>query len=297
MTAPFILSASRRTDIPAFYSEWFMSRIREGRAEFKHPYSQERISIEIKPETVPAIVFWSKNFAPMIDCLDELEDKGFRRYLVHYTITGLGEFFEPGAPGTVEAVETLKKLSDRIGPDRVLWRFDPMVITKRITVEKTLDRFAGLCDELRGQVKKCYTSIMAPYRKISTRVAKYEDEHKDTIAGPGPDEFAGFASSLAEISSEAAITVHACCTSELIGFGVMPSRCVDAGLISKLWPDLNLVPDPAPTRKACGCHRSIDIGAYDTCPHRCIYCYANYRDAIITEHHSSHRPQNFSMTP
>jgi len=292
---PFIISASRRTDVPAFYSEWFLERTKQGRAEFKHPYSKQRISVPLTPDRVAAIVFWTKNMTPMMERLKELEDSGFDRYLVHYTVTGLGKSWEPRVPETDEAVEVIKKLSEMIGPERVLWRFDPIVITKKITVEKTLARFGQLCEVLGGHIKRCYTSIMQPYKKIASRIKSYETDNRDAVREPGPDEVIALGSGLAGLARQANIVVHACCTPELIGFGVMPARCVDGDLINELWPGSGLVPEKAPTRKACGCHRSIDIGAYDTCAHLCRYCYANCRDSVIAKRLSSLRPENISM--
>jgi hypothetical protein len=177
----------------------------------------------------------------------------------------------------------------------MLWRFDPMIITEKITFEKTLDRFKGLCDSLFGSVRRCFTSIMVPYRKIEKRVRSYEESRGDKVRAPELDELAELSLGLAGIAGEAGITVHACCAGDLIGFGVYPARCVDGDFILSLWPDCGLDPEPAPTRKGCGCHRSIDLGAYDTCPHRCLYCYANFHDSLIRKRHASHRPESLSM--
>lgn len=294
---PFILSASRRTDVPAFYAEWFMERLRSGRAEYLHPYTHERIAVPLDPERVAAIVFWTKNFAPMMDRIEEMEGRGFSRWLAHYTITGLGREWEPRAPEAKESVAVVKALASRLGAGRIIWRFDPMVFTERITPERTIERFEWLCRALAGSVNRCYVSVMLPYAKTAKRVAAYEREYNDKVRAPGDDELFELASRMAAIGSGSGITLHACCEPRLMGFGVSPARCIDADLIRSLWPGCGVLPEPASTRKGCNCHRSVDLGAYDTCPHRCLYCYANSHEALIEKRRASHRPENACLTP
>jgi hypothetical protein len=294
---PFILSASRRTDVPAFYAEWFMERLRRAYTEYVHPYSHERIAVPLGPERVAAIVFWTKNFAPLFKRVPELERLGYSRWLVHYTITGLGREWEPRAPDAGESVNTLKALSARIGPERIYWRFDPMVFTRRTTPARTLERFAGLCRALTGSVKRCYVSVMQPYAKTAERVAGYEREQGDAVGAPGDAELFELSSRMAAVGAECGITIHACCDSRLAGFGMAPARCIDADLIRSLWPECGVPAEAAATRKGCNCHRALDIGAYDTCPHRCLYCYANSHDSLIARRHATHRPDLPGLVP
>jgi hypothetical protein len=291
MDGPFILSASRRTDVPAFYAEWLLERLRRGYAEYVHPYSHERIAVALGPERVAAIVFWTKNFAPLLERVAELDRLGYPRWLVHYTITGLGREWEPRVPEAQESVGVLKELASLIGPDRIYWRFDPMVFTRRITPERTIERFEGLCRALAGSVKRCYVSVMQPYAKTAGRVAGYEREHNDAVSAPDDAELFELSSRLAAIGAESGITLHACCDSRLAGSSMAPARCIDADLIRSLWPESGAAADSAPTRQGCNCHRALDIGAYDTCPHRCLYCYANSRDSLIQKRHAAHRPE------
>jgi len=291
----FIVSASRRTDIPAFYAEWFLRRLREGRAEYVHPYTKARIAVELDPARVAAIVFWTKDFAPLLTRVDEMERLGFGRWLVHYTITGLGPEWEPRVPSAEEAVMILRRLSERIGPERLYWRFDPLVFTGRLTVAATLARFERLCDRLHGFVTRCYTSVMAPYKKVEKRVAQYEIAYRDRMRALAGEELHELSGRMAAIGRPAGITVHACCAPELLGFGVQPARCLDAGLVLKLWPDCGLLPADGPSRRHCACHRAVDLGAYDTCPHRCLYCYANLSDRLISERFHCHRPEDLAL--
>jgi hypothetical protein len=281
--------------VPAFYSEWFLHRLREGRAVYVHPYTKARLEVALDPERVAAIVFWTKNFMPLLSRVEEMERRGYRRWLVHYTITGLGRDWEPRVPSVKEAVSVLRRLADRIGPERLYWRFDPMVFTERLTAGATLVRFENLCAQLQGSVKRCYTSVMVPYNKTARRVAAYEKKHRDRVRALGSEEAPELARQLADIGRAAGISVHACCAPELLGFGVQPARCLDAGLVLTLWPECGLAAKDAPSRAHCNCHRAVDLGAYDTCPHRCLYCYANMSDSLINLHSARHRPQAASL--
>ncbi len=290
MSDAYILSVSRRTDIPAFYTEWFMNRIDEGKAAYVHPYTGKLIEVELGPENIAAIVFWSKNMAPLAKRLEELSDKGFARYLVHYTITGLGPSWEPRVPKTDEAVETFERLAKNIGPRRLLWRFDPIVLTENVGVKETLKRFESLCKRLCGMTFSCFTSVVQPYSKIKPRLKEYENEHHDKAITPREEHYTELMTGMAETARQAGITVYACCTPSLLGFGIEAAACIDGKKILDLWPECGLVPQKAPTRKHCNCSRAVDIGAYDTCPHACLYCYANSRPETIRKRRNGHDP-------
>ncbi len=290
-----ILSVSRRTDVPAFYSEWFMNRLEEGRLEYRHPYTGKVHEVIISPEGTAAIVFWTKNFAPMLERLDEMEALGYGRYLVHYTITGLGRGLEPLAPPAEESIRTLEKLSGRVGPERLIWRFDPIVLSKRTGVASTLERFAGLAAKISGKVRDCFTSVMEPYAKTRGRLAAYEAKSGDEIVAAEGDDLMRLSMGLGEAGRKAGISVRACCSPGLLGFGVQPARCIDGDRILSLWPGCGLIPAASPTRKSCGCDRAVDVGAYDSCPHRCVYCYANAADNTIARVHANHDPRSAGL--
>jgi hypothetical protein len=136
---------------------------------------------------------------------------------------------------------------------------------------------------------------MVPYKKIEARVRRYELTHRDPVRVPTGEELARLSYYLAEIGRSAGITVHGCCAPELEGFGVQPGRCLDAGLIQRLWPEAGLAAEDGPSRKNCNCHRAVDLGAYDTCPHRCLYCYANLSDNLIAQRFCGHDPDRAAL--
>jgi len=289
MNPPLIISASRRTDLPAFYSEWFMGRVGAGFLKTRNPFSEKEIRVSLKPEDVAAVVFWTKNFSPMMRHLPELEDCGIF-FLVHYTITGLGKDFEPNAPATEEAVKNFRQLSERLGPERVLWRFDPIVLTARLREEETLARFSRQCSMLAGSTQRVYFSFVELYARVARRIKHYEHQTRDRVLEPGPALKQRISARLAELAHSRGMSLYACCEPELLGFGVEPAHCIDADFISRL-TGKNFERKPSPTRKSCGCDYAIDIGAYDSCKHLCWYCYANSHPALARKNYSAHRWQ------
>ena len=268
--APHIVSASRRTDIPAFYMPWFLGRLRAGFARYPHPFTGEPQEVSLRLEHVHSIVFWSKDYAPFLEHADEVEDRGYP-YGCHFTITAIPRTLEPGVPEWQQAARSFEVLSRRIGPRRVWWRFDPILLTDEFGAAHYLESFRAMAAALEGLTERCYFSFTALYGKARRRleaeaVPAYEPELADKQA---------LAQELAQMAAERGMTLHACCCGELVSDAVHKARCVDAGLLTELFPGGSLKPERRPTRKGCGCDASRDIGMYDTCPHGCIYCYAN----------------------
>jgi len=265
-----IISASRRTDIPAFHSEWFMRRIREGWVEYKNPFGGAVYRVSLLPEDVRAIVFWTRNSAPLRPHLDELDAMGYH-YYVHFTITGLPSQLEPCSPTKNAAIGELRALSDRLGAKRVLWRYDPILDSDRSPLADLREVFARLARDLSGYTERCYISFADLYGKAVRRMSQAGIVWRD----PPDDEKRSFARELAAIAGKHSIRVYACCEDLLVGETIAKAHCVDADLIEELWPMAGERVAVRATRKGCGCYASRDIGAYDTCGHGCMYCYAS----------------------
>jgi len=287
MNPPYIISASRRTDIPAFYSEWFIRRVRAGGLKVRHPFSQKELKISLNPEEVVGIVFWTKNFSPMFSHLKELEERGFF-YLIHYTITGLGSSFEPRVPEPEKSIELFQKLAERVGKKRIFWRFDPIVITEKIGEEETLERFEKILVNLKNYTERVYFSFLELYARVKRRIKYYEKEHQDRVLEPTPAEKEKIAQRLKELAHRHGLSIYACCEPELVGFGIQQAHCIDARLIAEL-SGKNFPSKISPSRRFCGCYYSLDIGAYDTCPHLCWYCYANNHPQLVKKRYTQHR--------
>ena len=281
---PQVISASRRTDIPAFYGEWFLNRLRAGRVVAYNPFGGQRYEVSLRREDVAGIVFWSKNFAPFLPALSEIERRGYPFYL-QYTITGLPRSLEPNVPDWTRSIDAFRELASRYRPEAVQWRFDPIVLTDGITPQVTLDRFRRIADALAGLTHRCYLSFMDPYAKVRRNMATYESESRDRVLEPDPQLRNDLAARLAREARARDMRLLACCEADLVGEGIERGRCVDGRLLRELFPGCQASVELRPTREGCGCTASRDIGAYDTCPHGCLYCYANANKDIALRAH------------
>jgi hypothetical protein len=280
-----IISASRRTDIPAFYVPWFMNRLRAGFARYPNPFSGELYTVSLRPEDVHSIVFWSKFYGPLLPHLDELEARGYRFYF-HYTITGAPRALEPHVPAWEQAVEVARQLAARTSPCQVLWRFDPIVFTAELGTEFYVNRFRELAAALAGATGRCYFSFATFYGKVARQLRRAGIRYHD----PAPEEKQALTAALAGIAGEHGITLYACCQDTLVSGRVQKAHCVDGDLLAELFPERPLVSEARPTREQCGCVASRDIGMYDSCPFGCAYCYANRSHAAALARFRAHDP-------
>ncbi|MFA6450291.1 MAG: DUF1848 domain-containing protein [bacterium] len=313
-----IISASRRTDIPAFYGDWFMNRIREGAAGFVNPFGGQRYNVSLRPEDVIFIVFWSKNFEPFLKHLDELDERGYKFYF-QFTITGLPKVFEENTPMAAQAVETSRLLADRYSPDHVLWRFDPIIFTSITSPAETLERFVELAGAMEGVTRRCYFSYVQFYGKVRRNFEEIYSKRGITFrADPDEErkrteskaftydltrgEKIAFARELSVHAAGRGIDMHTCCGDYLLNGGgdggpsIYKAHCVDGELIERLTGGVCGAP-LKPTREECGCYESRDIGAYNTCPHGCHFCYANVNKEMAAKNFEllSARVAAFSM--
>lgn len=265
-----IISASRRTDIPAFYSEWFAKRLAEGWTSVRNPYSGRVYHISLKSQDLHSIVFWSKDFSPLIRRLPEVE-RATKNLFFHFTITGVPKALEERTPAPEAGVEDFLYLAGRYSPEHLIWRFDPVVLTDKIPFDHYLAEFDRTAGMLKGAARECYISFAEPYKKVVRNFKKTGHTLLDT-----PDEVKReYAEELAVVAEGYGIKVSACCNDFLLSDRIGKARCIDGERLAGLFGDFDVDTARNPTRKGCACTRSIDIGAYDTCPHGCAYCYAN----------------------
>ena len=286
-----VISASRRTDIPAFYSEWFMNRIRDGYVRWVNPFSRIVHRISLRPEDVMAFVLWSKNYAPLLPHLDELDALGYRM-LFHFTINGLPKAFEPRVPDAADMVECARTLSHRYGADAVLWRYDPVLISSITDRQYHLNRFRELCTALEGAVNRCYFSFVVFHNKVQRNASALRRETGIVLHDLPTADRVEIANALADIAFEHGIEMLSCCGDYLLGGTIKKAHCTDAALLLRLYPDRIRRLVEVPTREGCGCCECTDIGAYDTCPHRCMYCYANSRVQTALRSYERHDPRS-----
>jgi DNA repair photolyase len=272
-----VISASRRTDIPAFYSRWFMERIKVGTVDVANPFNPNQIRhVDLRPESVHAIVFWTRNPRPLTKFLPELDLMGYRYYFL-YTITNYPKEIEPNVPSLKKTIETFKMLSDIIGPDRAIWRYDPIILSSITNADFHRGNFLQLALCLEGLSNRIIISFLNFYKKTERRLndlsankgIEWNNEHS-----VGTDLY--FMKELKEISDSYGFTIHSCAEEhELKLYQINPGRCIDNDLLNRLFGlSLPHRKDVA-QREKCLCDTSVDIGAYNTCGYRCIYCYAN----------------------
>lgn len=284
-----VISVSRRTDIPAFYSEWFMNRIRDGYVRWVNPFSRIVHRISLRPEDVMAFVLWSKNYAPLLPHLDELDARGYRM-LFHFTINGLPQAFEPRVPDAADMVECARALSGRYGADAVLWRYDPVLISSITDRQYHLSRFHDLCVALEGAVKRCYFSFVVFHNKVQRNASALRRETGIALHDLPTADRVDIANALTDIAFEHGIEMLSCCGDYLVGGKIKKAHCTDAELLFRLYPDRTRRLVEAPTREGCGCCECTDIGMYDTCAHGCVYCYANSRAQTALRSYERHDP-------
>lgn len=258
------------------YGDWFMKRIEEGWGIKYNPYNQKVNFVSLKPGDVGVLVFWSKNYHPFIEHLDKLDRKGYNLFF-HYTITGLPRRLEKNIPDIRQSIETFKIISRNYSPKQIVWRFDPIMPIKNYNLDKYLSNFSFICRELKGYTESCYISFANIYGKVLNRL-KIEGIN---LIDVDKEKKKDFARQLAEVAEGNNIKVFSCCNNFLISEKVQRARCIDVNLYGELFDINPHMYKKSPSRKECGCFESVDIGLYDTCTNKCLYCYANNNERTI----------------
>lgn len=333
-SAPIIISASRSTDIPAFYAQWFINRLRAGYVVWYNPFNRQKTYVSFK--RCKAIVFWTKNPKPLIPLLHELDQRGIKYYFQFTLNDYVNERFEPNVPSVDERIETFRELSSKIGKDRVIWRFDPLIVTPTISPRDLLIKIWNIGNKLKGLTDKLVFSFVDinGYRKVQNNLVKETNQFsKESIenAEMTSAQMDEIASGLAKcrdrwVSEGWNITLATCGEQvDLDKYGIEHNRCIDGELMKRIWSDdkellyyLNYGELPEKNlfgleldfnrpplshqkmkdkgqRKLCGCMVSKDIGMYNTCRHLCVYCYANTSRELVLKNQSKHNDDSESI--
>ena len=284
-----IIQTGMRTDIPAFYSEWLVNRIKEGFVLVRNPYHPAQVTrYSLSPEVVDLMVFCTKNPAPMLPHMDSLKPYGQYWFV---TITPYGKDIEPHVPDWQKVLEDFRKLSDMAGPDRVGWRYDPVFVDEKHTVDWHIARFEQMAAMLSGYTKTCVISFIDIYKKVERNFPEAREVcGKDRLT---------IGKAFIEIAQRYGITIRPCAEgNELEPYGADCSGCMTVKIFeTALHARLD-----APVRSrnqrnnACACVLGTDIGAYDTCGHLCRYCYANANAALVKENMKLHDPKSPFLT-
>ena len=283
-----IVSVSRRTDVPAFYGEWFLRRVRQRCVGVVNPFGRKRYLVSLRPKDVTCFVFWSKDFTPFVEHLETLDRLGYRFYF-NYTVTGLPAVFESRVDKAA-ALRTLKHLSHRYSPEHIHWRFDPIIFSNISDEDFYVREFAKRAAEMEGLVERCYFSFVTEYGKVKRNFAHLQSTTGVTVVQRSENEKIDLARRLGSIAAQHDITMYSCCGDYLVDGQILKGHCVDGALIEELFFPEGLAYKAKPTRPQCGCTESVDIGTYDTCPHGCVYCYANANHATARRAFARHDP-------
>ncbi|HPW66759.1 MAG TPA: DUF1848 domain-containing protein [Salinivirgaceae bacterium] len=317
-TAPIIISASRRTDIPAFYSEWFINRLKKGYCILRNPFNQKPSYISFEKTRV--VVFWTKNPKPLIPFLFELEKRNINYYF-QFTLNDYErENYEPNIPNIQERIDTFKQLSERIGRERVIWRFDPLLQTQDVGIDELLKKVEYVGNQLKGYTEKLVFSFadIVNYKKVANNLRSVNINYIDFT----DSAMFEFAKALSSLNKSWKFKLATCAESiDLQQFEIKRNSCIDEELMKRVFSDdkdllqyltfgktstndtlfstetiqksINLK-DPN-QRKHCGCMISKDIGMYNTCLHFCKYCYANSSTELVKRNYKTHSPNHESI--
>lgn len=281
-----IISASRRTDIPSYYSEWFFNRIKDGFVYVRNPMNAHQISkISLSPDVVDGIVFWTKNPVPMLDKLERLKDYA---YYFQFTVNSYGKDIESNIPSKNDIiVPAFQKLSRKIGSEKVIWRYDPIMLTSKYSIDYHVKYFNELAKRLSGYTYKCVISFVDLYRNTQSHLKDLD------ILPLGEKQMYELAERLVEIAKKNNLVVESCAEKiNLEQFGIQHGHCIDCDLFEKILKcKMNLSKDKN-QRLECGCMESIDIGAYNTCKNGCKYCYANFSHNTVNKNTGLHNPNS-----
>ncbi len=279
-----IISASRKTDIPAFFSDWFINRINEGFVCSRNPMYPEKVSrIKLSPDVIDCIVFWTKNPIPMISKLDKLKNYN---YYFQFTLTGYDKDIEINLPDKTKLISAFQELSSKIGAEKVIWRYDPIFLNDKYTIEYHINTFKEMAKALNGYTKKCVISFLDFYPKINNKI-----NHLN-IRKISDKEINYLASELVKIAKANDIIIATCAEKiDLETLDIEHNACIDGNLIEMICgKKLKSVKKDPSQRELCQCIASRDIGTYGTCKNGCIYCYANPDNDEINNNFAKYDP-------
>ncbi|MBM85413.1 MAG: DNA repair photolyase [Rhodospirillaceae bacterium] len=267
-----IISASYRTDIPAFHAEWFAERFSAGFCEVRNPYSNATTHVSLAHENVDGFVFWTRRLTPFLPMLNRLKDIG-AAFVVHYTITGYPRELEPALPTWQHAVREVAGAARQFGPRTFVWRYDPVLLTSITPPSFHRENFSQLAKILTGEVDEVILSFAHIYQKTRRNIERAANHHGFTWRDPESGEKRALLADLAAIAAKTGLRPTLCAQPELSIDGLEPARCIDAARLSDV-KGKPVVAREKSHRTGCLCAESRDIGAYDTCVHGCVYCYA-----------------------
>ncbi len=293
-----IVSASRRTDIPAFYAQWFINRIRAGHCTVPNPFNRKQVShVLLHPGNVDIIVFWTRNPQSLVPYLKELDQHGYRYYF-QYTVMDNPRLIDAMTPSLSSSLKMFKKLSDLVGPERVIWRYDPVIISNITNIEFHTNTYKNIAESLRNYTQRSVISILDIYPKLKKRLTALKESGVEIVDYNEKIDkcFDELICTLAGVAEQNKMEIVSCAEDpDLTKYNIQPGKCIDDNYIKRVFGiDVSHKKDPF-QREACGCVVSRDIGVYDTCLSGCQYCYATSSFEKAEALYKDHNPESTSM--
>lgn len=286
-----IISASRRTDIPAFYSTWFINRMKAGFCHYLNPFNRKVHRVSLQAEDTLAITFWTRNPKPLSSHLKFLEERGYYFYF-HFSILGYPQAIDQNNIPLKKAIETFQQISQQLSPDRVQWRYDPIVLSDHTPASYHLENFDLISQELAGYTRRCYFSFVDFYGKTERNLKKLSQQHGINFQRPSINQQRSLIEKMRDIAISRGIRLYSCCEDALLLEGIEKAHCIDIDIIRMLRSDGDIRLKAAPTRQDCGCVQSVDIGVYETCVFGCTYCYATNSRNTALKNLQAHDPND-----
>jgi len=285
-----IISASYKTDIPAFYGAWFINRLRVGYCKMANPYGRQVYRVSLKPADVDGIVFWTKNIRPFLRHLPEIRGMGFP-FTVQHTINGYPRRLESSVVDAGRAIEGAAIVRDQYGPRAVVWRYDTILFSSLTPAGFHAGNFASLAEGLRGITDEVVISFAQIYKKTRRNLDAAARGSGFEWEDPAPEEKKRLAAELAAIARANGMQLTICSQRAFLVDGAAEARCVDARRMGDV-AGRRVAAKLKGNRDECGCFESRDIGDYDTCPHGCVYCYAVQTRSAALERYRRHDPNS-----
>jgi len=285
-----IISASYKTDIPAFYGDWFLNRLNAGYCRIINPYGRQIYDVSLRKEQVDGFVFWTKNLGPFIDKLEIVKQQGYP-FIIQYTVHAYPRALESSVIEAERSISYIKQIAENYGQRAIIWRYDPIIFTSITPTEFHIKNFTTLAQKLDGSVDEVVISFAQIYRKTLNNLTEASRIHGFTWGDPVDEIKYNLATELAEIAKDHNMQLTMCSQRRFLARGVKEARCIDARRLS----DIANRPIHAKlkgNRPECGCYESIDIGEYDTCPFGCVYCYAVRNRRLAKTRYKEHDPNS-----
>lgn len=267
-----IVSASYRTDIPAFFADWFRAALAEGSCAVANPYGGKPFRVALRGDGVDGYVFWTRNAAPFAAALGDVTELGLP-FVVQFTVTGYPRAIDAHTPRAADAIAQINSLADKYGPRAVVWRYDPVLITSLTPADWHHRNFEEISRKLTGSVDECVVSATHIYKKTERRLNLAANTHEFAWNDGTDAEKCVLLSELAQIADQNGQKMTVCSQPDLLGPALDPARCIDTARLSDV-AGHDISARQKGNREGCLCAESRDIGAYDTCAHGCVYCYA-----------------------